>query len=144
MARNTADGTSQKTDHKNRSFWFGVEAISWLAALILWKSCGTKGNTETRWQSERSIVTRAKTGKNWLASSRVAALIDIRQEGGACAVGSRACTIRGRSTALSCCGPTSTGSDGRTALKIEADWPIGRKKIRQRRKVGRSVRKWQW
>lgn len=29
MARNTADGTSQKIDHKNRSFWFGVEAIWW-------------------------------------------------------------------------------------------------------------------
>lgn len=33
------------------------------------------------------------------------------------------------------------GSGGRTALKIETDWPIGRKKKRRGWKIGRSVRK---
>lgn len=44
-------------------------------------------------------------------------LIDIRRTGGACAVGGRACTIRGRSTALSRCGQACTGLLRKNSVK---------------------------
>lgn len=97
--------------------------------------------------NHRSIVTRAKTGKNWLAPPRVPTLIDIRRTDGWRVRSGRprmhdsrpfhcAFTLRA--------GVRVQGSDGRTALKIETDWPIGREKKRRGWKVGRSVRKRQW
>lgn len=97
--------------------------------------------------NRRSIVTRAKTGKNWLAPPRVPTLIDIRRTDGWRVRSGRprmhdsrpfhcAFTLRA--------GVRVQGSDGRTALKIETDWPIGREKKRRGWKVGRSVRKRQW